>query len=270
MALINFKLLALNKVTPFESGTQTILHWFAMTDGDLWIELKGATIYEYTDDAIKSFGGKETKYNDYHIGRFIEDFTGIFEFISESVPTEIYNSLETFESFETLLNESEKWLEMSDDDDYDFYEHKYCNLISWLSSRSFDSAHLIGGPIIYFIRNNNKIKIIWDSQYKISNGQNMWTSPFGLIEMDYFDFINEIEKFGFDFFEAMNKQVQLALKTEFDQIHIDKVKLIEEQEWRKEDFFTKLEKLKKDSEKRTNWELVDTLTKEMKKNINII
>ena len=72
---INFQLQELDKVMPFGER----LHWFALTDGLLWIDAGTQTIYEYSE-AAQAYFGSDIKYNDYQIARFLEDFFGIFRY----------------------------------------------------------------------------------------------------------------------------------------------------------------------------------------------
>ncbi len=50
------------------------IHWFGLTDGLLWIDVGGQTIYEYSDAALNYFG-TDIRYNDYQIVRFLEDLS---------------------------------------------------------------------------------------------------------------------------------------------------------------------------------------------------
>ncbi len=71
---ISFKLQELDKIVPFGSKPNQSLHWFGLTDGLLWIDVNGQTIYEYTQEAQEYFDN-QVNYNDYQIARFLEDFS---------------------------------------------------------------------------------------------------------------------------------------------------------------------------------------------------
>jgi hypothetical protein len=264
MTLINYKLQDINKIEPWGNDGNLSLHWFALTEGDLWISKDSNTIYEYSDQAIKYFNGKESKYNDFQISLFIEGFTILFEQISESIPASVYDSFYDFNSFDNFLNEINTWLQKSYNDDYDFYEKEYSKLTNWLNDRQLDSGHLMGGPKIWFFRHNDKIKIIWDATYKTEDGQNLWKSPSGQIELNYSDFKEEVKSFGIQFFNSMDNQVKLAIDKDFGGIKIDKKRLEEENKERKLEYFSDLKKLDGKPLQVTNWELLDSLTKEMR------
>ncbi|MFN8711549.1 MAG: DUF5984 family protein [Bacteroidota bacterium] len=261
--MINFKLRELDKITPWGQEPELSLHWFALTDGDLWLSFGSETIYEYSKEVMDYWGDKATRYNDYQLSRFIEDFTGLFHKIRETVPEEFYvltNDLKTFQS------NSKKWLDIydTDEDGYsDFYFEEYDKLISWTYQRSFDSAHLIGGPNLYFFRRNEKVRIIWETEYNLENGISLWTAKDGSFEMDYTYFVDKIKVFGQSFFEAMGKQVELAVSKEWGNIKIDKQRLVEEHKERKDKFFSTLAILDQEPSDKTNWTEVEQLFNRM-------
>ena len=222
--MINFELKHKDDTKPAGTSPDLRMSWFWLTDGDLWLKLSDSVLYEYTPEALEYFGNKTSIYNDYPIVRFIEDFTELFNLISESVPDNMYLLTENLTKF---LNDAQKWLDIYDTDvneHCDFYFEEYDKLISWTYTRSFDSGHLIGGPQISFFRNKDKIRIIWNTEFKIENGIELWTAKNGSIELSYIDFISKIKDFGARFFNQMNKQVELAVKKDWKEVQIDKKK----------------------------------------------
>ena len=261
--MINFKLRELDKISPWGQEPNLSLHWFALTYGDLWLTIGNSTIYEYSKEAINFFGNKSTPYNDYQISRFIEDFTVLFDKIRETIPEEFYDL--TKESIK-FKSDAQKWLEIydTDEDDYsDFYFEEYYNLISWTNQRTFDSGHLIGGPILSFFRRNDKIRIVWETEHILENGISIWTAKDGSFEMDYSDFIYKIKIFGQSFFSEMENQIELVLEKEWGKIKIDKVSLVEEHKERKEKFFSTLFLLNQEPVEKTNWKEIQNLYKRM-------
>lgn len=231
--MINFKLREFDKISPWGQEPNLSLHWFALTDGDLWLTFGKETIYEYSKEAINFWGNKSTSYNNYQLSRFIEDFTGLFDKIRETVPEEFYDLTKDLNKFQT---DAKKWLDIydTDEDEYsDFYFEEYDKLISWTYQRTFDSGHLIGGPHLSFFRRNDKVRIVWDTEHILENGISIWTAKDGSFEMDYSDFMNEIKMFGESFFTAMEKQIELVLEKEWGNIKIDKLRLVAEHKERR-------------------------------------
>lgn len=251
--MINFKLKYIDEIVPIGQEPNQRLSWFWLTDGELWLDFENEIIYEYSDEAIYYFGNKSTSYNEYYLVRFIEDFTNLFGKINESIPEKFYSLTEDLEKFKT---ESENWFSIHDTDENentDFYFDEYYKLLSWINERTLDSAHLIGGPNLFFFRKNDQIKIIWEAEYTLENGISLWTVKDGFCEMNYHDFVNEIKLFGEDFFNKMDNQIELALSKDFKNIHIDKKRLVEEHQERKEDFWNAFKMLKQESVNKTNW-----------------
>ena len=264
--MINFRLYDFDKIHPV--GKKPYLSWFWLTDGDLWLTFGDTTIYEYTKEAITYFEGKETPYNDYYLVRFLEDFTKLFESISESVPDKFYKLTSDLKLFR---NNTRKWLDINgyDEDKFsDFYFEEYDKLNSWTWERTFDSGHLIGGPHLSFFRCKDKIKIVWDTEWTLENGINLWTAKDGSFEMEFSEFVKEVRLFGNNFFKAMDKQVAQTLSQDWKNIKVDKEWLVKEHSERKSEFEKNFSFLEQNEKKQTNWteieQLFDRMANEIK------
>lgn len=261
--MINFKLRELDKISPWGEEPELSLHWFGLTDGDLWLTFGNETIYEYSKEAMEFWKDKATPYNDYQLSRFIEDFTELFEKIRETIPEKFYDLTKDLKTFES---NAKKWLDLNDveeDTDNDFYYEKYSKLISWTHDRMFDSGHLKGGPLLSFFRRNDKVRIVWDTEFTLENGISLWTAKDGSFEMDYSEFIAKIKIFGQSFFAQMDKQVELAVAKEWGNIKIDKRRLVEEHKERKDEFFSTLLLLDQEPTDKTNWTEIEQLFNQM-------
>lgn len=257
---IKFKLFDLDEITLFGSDESNLsTNWFSLTDGDLWIDFGKERFYEYTEEAIEYFEGKPSPYNDYFISRFIDDFMYLLRKINESVPLEIFENICNVESLMQFLDNAEKWLEKEipndeeeNETENDFWIKKYCPLTSWIHDRQLSSGHLQGGPKIWFFRHEDRLKIIWEAEHKIEDKINMWTSQSGQHSLFYFVFEGEIKRFGEAFFQAMDKQILLALERDWGNVKIDKIQLLKEHRQRYVDFYLSLSKLDEESKEHTN------------------
>ena len=263
---INFSLKPLDDITPW-GGTKPSLHWFGMTDGQLWITVGENNIYEYSQAAIDHFHC-DLRYNDYQLSRFLEDFSDTFRFVREPIPAALYNGLDTFR------NRVHHWhdAQIGDDDDddayWDFFENEYEPLTDWYQRRSFDSGHLVGGPYFSFCRcgeTGEKIKICWESDDRLESGGHIWTVPCGVFELPYREFVAEVERFYTAFFEAMDKQVERALQKDWGAVEVDKAYLAKEHAERKEGFSRAVALLSTPCtpEECTDWAKVETLYRKM-------
>jgi hypothetical protein len=264
--MINFKLKDINHVIPAGTGSSQSMAWFWLTDSYLWLSIGENKIYEYSNDAIKHFEEK-SPYSSYPLSRFLEDLTGLFDLINESIPPKFYDLTLNINSF---LKDTEKWLEIyeTDEDEYsDFYFEEYDSLVSWNNNRCLDSGHLIGGPGIFFYRCDNKIRIVWDTEHKLEDGIDLWSARNGSLELDFCEFIEQIDDFGARFFFEMDKQVELAIDKDWGSVKLDKNRLIEEHAERKYDFYERISILKSKPKHLTVWNFVNQLYERMEKEI---
>lgn len=260
---LNFKLKDLDKIKPFGDDTDRSLHWFGLTDGFFWINVGTQTIYEYNTEAKTFFDGCG-RYNEYYIARFLEDFTRTFRYVGESIPEKLYNDLEKFSE------KSEQWRICHEEEEeamFDlFFDEEYCAFCEWWWNRGFDSGYLIGGPDIYCVRCGDKIKILWESAFQTGSGKSIWTAPKGCFEMPFEEFISSVTDMLNSFFDAMERQIEDAVKKDWGSIEFDKQRLIIENEERKSDFYNQLRLLKSNIEC-TNWGKVLTLYDKMEQEI---
>lgn len=259
MFKINHILQRPEKIIPWGDKEKS-LSWFGLTDGLLWIEAGDGIIYEYKEPHFNEWD-EPIIYNDYQLSRFLEDFFGTFSFVAESVPDYLYNDIETIDE------RMEMWKALYfdlDDEEYDeFYFGVYDELYATIYQRSFDSGHLVGGPYIGCFRNGDNIKIIWKSDYKDENGKSVWTTPKGIYEMKYSDFVNEVFRFYKAFETDMDKQVEIVRDNGIPGVYVDVLGLCRENELRKEEFEQKLGFLKSGSNSKTDWNKISELYNRM-------
>lgn len=224
--MINFKLKNIDNIVPWGSEDDQSMHWFALTNGEYWIEIQNATLFEYTDQVINYWGG-ERKYASYQIIRFIEDFTRLFFCITESIPGDLFENVKSAKLLKEIEVQRQRWMreETASGDKEMVVEASS----TWIMNRTLDSRHLTGGPQISFFRHNEKIVIVWIADELVDNRIPIWTAQTGEAEMDFEDFIAKIEDFGEKFWEEMEKQVDHALKRDWGPITIDSAKLKERQ-----------------------------------------
>jgi len=128
-------------VMPFGVAPNLSLHWFALTDGEIHLDLDGVKIYEYSSASIEALKVSSTKYVSYYIARFVEDFISIFNAINEPIPSELYDLTIDISA---LVFSYEEWLAPIEDD-VDEYLRNSSLLLSWLDDRYLDSGHLVNG-----------------------------------------------------------------------------------------------------------------------------
>lgn len=238
---IHFSLQALEKIEPFGANSGSHLSWFGLTDGVLWIEIGDRSIYTYSKQAQQYFDSK-TAYNEYYISRFLEDFFAIFPMVAQSIPYELYKEIENFK------RDTEDWLthheSLPEQEFCRFYDEEYLPLTQWYWNRGFDSGHLVAGPWIGCFRHQDKVKILWEGDWIEQAGISVWEYPNATVELNYRDFVEGVELFFCQFFEAMTQQVTQAIEKEWLEISLDKAYLQQEHLQRKEMFGKQVAQLK--------------------------
>ncbi len=238
---INFELKQPNEIAPFGEKGCYSLSWFGLTDGLLWITAGDKAVYEYSNAALKEWGG-DTKYNDYYLSRFLEDISDIFANIAEPVSRELYDSVEDFE--ERCEERLEQFPNYDDDpEEFDRLYDEYLEQKAWFNDRVFDSGHLRGGPIIGCFRCEDKLKFYWNGDAALESGESIWTAPRGSFEMPYNQFAAELKRFFNEFYDKMDEQVRSALERDWGEIAVDKEYLVRENAERKIGFDQKLSRL---------------------------
>lgn len=265
---INFELKELEQVALWGKKPNQSIHWFGLTDGLLWIDVGEQTIYEYTKEAQSYFEEPNLKYVDYQISRFLEDFSFLFQYIGESIPKELYDNVEDFD------NKIERWWDVHEknpDELFDYFvDTDYVGLIEWLNFKhTMDSGHLTGCQYMSFFRCKDKIKIIWVSNYEMESGNSIWTSPNGMIEISYSEFVEEVQAFFQRFYIAMDKQVEDAVNKNWECVSLDKERLIIENKERKEGFNQAISFLTK-PQTHTDWDNVMCLYEKMNSEIGAL
>ncbi len=250
--LINFELKHCDQITPADQDGSPYLSWFYLTDGHWWFKLGQHTVYEYSEAALE-FRHGSNKYCDYYLARFIEDFTMLFNAIAESVPESLYIITADLSKFakkcRRWFEEREEIESYSKESLFDWHEEA----TSWLSQRTLSSEYLKGGPYLTFVRCEYRLRIIWNSEQNMDDGRPMWKDRAGSFEMDYLEFVDSVREFGEAFFERMTGQIAQVVTTNWEKIKVDKIRLIEENQERKQDFFNCLLFLKYGSSSNTNW-----------------
>lgn len=258
MFKINYCLREPKQIVPWGDEEKS-LHWFGLTDGLLWINVGESVIYEYSESAMKLLGSE--RYNDYQLARFLTDLSDILPYVAESIPKSLYDIVDTFE------NDTYYWnliyADKSDKEYFDYFLPDFFEpLYTWYEKRTFDSLHLVGGPVISCFRCEDKVKIRWVGGHTLDDGNDIWKYPDGLYEMKYSEFISAVTQF-FQAFECdMEKQVNYVLENGIDGVYIDTDQLIRDNEIYKTTFSQKVNSLHSPAS-HSDWEKILSLYNKM-------
>ncbi|SFW67917.1 DUF5984 family protein [Chitinophaga sancti] len=264
MALINFRLKHPDLIVPWGDAPDTSMDWFGLTEGEYWLDLKKATLYEYTDEILR--GDHDTRYVEFQIARLIEDWTGIFASIAEAVPDGFYsiaNSCSYLYRFYGAVQQLQDRLTADAAEDVQAKYDRYDKAIDWIYNRTLLAPHLTCAPGLSFFRNGDKLALVWKADHRVESNIPVWTAKNGEIELPYEVFVREMEEFGERFFSAMDEQVQLAVEKDWGNTKINSARLVKEQQERRAAFQKKVAVLKEEVMNPTDWKLVNAVITEM-------
>lgn len=262
MALVNFNLKHPDNIISWSDSPEAGMQWFALTDGEYWLDVNKAMLYEYTTEVLAGLPAHESHYVEYAIARLLEDWTGIFESMAEPLPDAFYAISRSNNYLYRFYEAAQNWFDNSPKDpsmDAAFYYDSYDKAIEWIYSRTLTAMHLTGGPGISFFRNRNHISIVWKADHLTETHIPVWTAQNGEVEMDYEKFVHEIEDFGNRFFQAMDTQIQIVTEREQGAATLSKEHLIQEQQERRTGFQQKLSVLKSTPARHTDWDVINSV-----------
>jgi len=262
--MIRFELKDIDKVMLFGGEPTYTAHWFALTDGIYWLNFGQTNIYEYSDEFLKTYDDS-VKFVDYYIVRLLEDITELFPEIGEPIPIKFHKLVDTPEKLSDFLTSVGQWyLKYEDEENSDDFFDKACEMRDWISRRTLSALHLQNYPYVSFFRVGDNIQIIWwKNNSTTEEGIPVWQAKNGSMTFTYTEFIEKIEKFGMNFFSAMDLQIQKAIDKDWgENVEIDKPRLLVEQQERKAEFEQQLEHLKH-SPNKTDWNKIENQLAEL-------
>ncbi len=265
--MINFRLKNIDEVIPFGEEPDLIMNWYALSDGELWLDFGGTKLFEFSDQAKNHFKDIDSGYNNYYIAQFLEDFSGIFGYISQSIPERFYKMTDNLDQFFDQVETALDTIESDEDGSEQVLFDLFKDVTSWVRNRFLCSEHITGGPEIYFFRFKDKMRIVWITDQKFNDKMELWKAPNGHFEMEYSLFVDKVKEFGERFFKDMMEQIQNGLEEDQGDLDLDEASLLEEHSERLREFREELKLLKNPPEDETDWNDLENLYDQMKKEI---
>ncbi|MDM8561668.1 DUF5984 family protein [Candidatus Parabeggiatoa sp. HSG14] len=261
MALFEFELTPLDKMTPWGNQSDLSLHWFGLTDGIYYLNVGNEQLFRFSKEILQHWRKEYPKLDgfkdhvDYQVVRLYEDVLEILPDILSPIPTEVYSLIET-----PLVQK--KWIAdltkvLTTEDDNELYETCY-QATDWWAYRQLSTIHLNQGPDIWFFRVDDMIHIRWCNDEKKIDGIQPWAALTGDWQLPVAQFIQEIEAFHNRLMKEMGERIEiLRTNNPIPHIKIDMDNLVKEHEQRIKPLETVLT-----SEPRTvNWNEVISTTK---------
>lgn len=239
MALFEFKLKPLTEVLPWEHNGKQYLHWYGLTDGIYYLNLKGNKLFEssreYMDYLNKVSPGTavKTPYIDYQVIRLYEDLLEILPNILQNIPGALVDLIGSFNSEEDFLKGSE----YRDDNKNMWDIYHYATL--WWECRCLTSMHLQYGPNIHFWLFDEAVHIRWNNSAHCENGIQIWNSLKGEVKYSKTDFVEEVKSFHNRLMNEMEKRIiEIEYNNPIVHVHLDLPQLKNEQKERRKSLQT--------------------------------
>lgn len=243
MPIFNFQLRPLRDIEPWTTPSQPgrlSLSWFGLTDGDYWIDLGPARIFQYTPDALAIFAREYRVAQraagdcvDYQVVRLHEDLLEMLPDVLAELPPEAHAWIRDCPS-KRAWRKSLNWVHERDEDRCDdVLLDLYEQAAGWFRLRHLDTLYLQQGPDLRIWRHEGRIHFLWDNDSLLLDGVPRWTAGSGVYSVPVAEFLREVAGFHDALIEAMAERVRIVVnENPFPGVELDPAKLKDEQDRR--------------------------------------
>jgi hypothetical protein len=213
--LIDFKLRPLDRVTPWGGPEAPRLHWFALTEGEYWIEAGGRTLFEYAPESGAS--SRAGKFCEYYVARLHEDLLTIAPHVLTAAPPDLHPYLFALSpaygrhhqdlEFVARLEELRKAEGPDDERQWDLVDLA----TSWIGRRELDTAYLTDGPACILWSDDAHVHIVWSAAHCADSGVPVWSARSGAFSLSRSAFIRALSGFHDRLMAEMGARVEAVL-----------------------------------------------------------
>lgn len=191
-----FQLTPVPEVKPW--GPERRLHWFALTDGQYWINLGDVQLLRYAPETLSESALLGTpQYADYYVARFWEDLLQLLPSALEPVPDDLTDF---------LASDPAAWA-WSDDERADA-------AISWFSDHFLDVGYLRRAPSLRWQRRLAEARDTVTLTWEHLPGDIEWDAPrAGQVSVPASEFITAVEELDRTLIAAMDERVSRLERT---------------------------------------------------------
>jgi hypothetical protein len=202
--LFEFQLTALDRIDPWGGSDDPNLHWFGLSDGQYWMNVGEAKLFEYSS-AAQAQG--VPRFCDYQVVRLHEDVLEIAPYVLEVVPLDLraFINIDVDRPWDKYWH---AWRDLpaslvSDDEHSDLIDFGAI----WLGQRTLDSLYLSPAANIRLWSDSENIHIQWDNRRCKFKGQSAWSATAGAYTLSRDAFIEEVLSFHERFMCAMDERI---------------------------------------------------------------
>lgn len=221
MPLFEFELTPLDEVSPWGGPSNFILHWFGLSLGHYFIDVRAARLLEYHS---------EPRYFEYQVARVHEDLLSMLPDVRDAIPAHVAELFCDGSLGSTLRELKNLWKEIEyEDEDLD-------DATMVLERRALDTGYLRKSPGIWIWTSGETVVIEWDNRDQLWEGKPVWSADQGQLELTSEDFLNEIFSFHRRFIFEMTQRVEEVSRN-----------------WRRPEIQIDVEQLQKECIERADW-----------------
>ncbi len=208
MPLFNFRLKPTEQIAPWGEQPNQNLHWFALTEGEFYIEVGDERLFSYTQQVMK-YWEMDEKYVDYQIASLARSILSIYGAATQPLSKFFTDRFSVWQKFADIIADSK-------DDDYSYEAFR------WFGERSVDTGYFVECPQIAFYRIGGSINIVWDNRSRLIDGVPVWAAVFGVYTISVDDFRRECRDFCGRFLSDMEERINLLASGKIEgQIDVD-------------------------------------------------
>ncbi len=253
--LINFRLFPLERIYTGLDPENDTLSWFALSQGEYWIELGDNTLFEYGEHAWPD----GMHHCEYAVARLHQDLMEMLPSILEPVPQSLVPYLFGDQSAACW----DAWTAWCDRHGADLgQEHAQAleeSLLALTSGRQHIADYLAPPTRFVSWSDEDNVHFAWDNRHAMLHGLPVWTAVYGEYQMPRRDFIEEMQAFHTSLMEQMAARVELVLSGVLPpKIRVDIDALVREQALRYDALHDGLNR-----EARTDWQKVESAIDEI-------
>lgn len=228
--LFEFHLTALDQIVPWGGSDDPNLHWFGLSDGQYWMNVGEAKLFEY-DSAVRASGAPQ--FCDYQVVRLHEDVVEIVPYVLEEVPLDLRRFINV--DFDQAWDSY--WHAWRDLPESIVSEDEHLDLIEfgtfWQGQRTLDSLYLSPPANIRLWSDAECVHIQWNNRDRKFREQLAWTAMVGTYTLTRDAFVEEVLSFHERFMRAMDERVNEVIAGALPKsIRIDIGGLVREQQER--------------------------------------
>lgn len=226
---LHFSLLPLEELRPLQPCGAARLSWYALSEGEYWLETAGQTLFEYSPPVREMTG---SRYCRYQLARLHQELMERLPHILEPVPDGLLQQVAASERLWPAAHAL--WCAPqrtpSSASVWDLIDAG----TSWLGRRMVDCSWLSPAAHLLLWSDGPHVYLEWDQRHTRLQGIPAWTAAAGSARVTRAEFLAAVEAFHHDLLQQMQDRVARAVDGVLGRhVRIERTWLMHEQDQRR-------------------------------------